>query len=88
MVSGSTTETEDGFISPCKLKFTQYKNPVTVEICIDAGNKPRVVSSTTSLVSVEYLISLPNGFPCARVKYQYFPLGSTVSPCGPSFSVG
>tara|TARA_B100001057_G_scaffold61449_1_gene54823 strand:+ start:60 stop:263 length:204 start_codon:yes stop_codon:yes gene_type:complete len=37
---------------------------------------------------VEYLISFPYGFPCARDKYQYLPLGSTVIPCGPSISVG
>ena len=44
---------------PCKLKFTQYKNPVTFEICIEAGNRPRVVSSITSFVWVEYLSSFP-----------------------------
>ena len=73
---------------PCKLKFTQYRKPVTFEICIDAGNNPRVVSPTTLFVSVEYLINLPKGLPCARVTYQYFPFGSTVIPWGPSISVG
>ena len=59
-----------------------------VETCIDAGNKPSVVSSTTSLLSVEYLTNLPNGLPWANDRYQNLPLGSTVIPCGPSISVG
>ena len=59
-----------------------------VETCIDAGNKPSVVSSRTSLFSVEYFTSFPKGLPCANDKYQYLPFGSTVIPCGPSISVG
>ena len=59
IVSASTTETVEGFMFPCKLKFTQYRKPVIFEICIDAGNNPRVVSPTTLFVSVEYLINFP-----------------------------
>ena len=64
------------------------KKPVTLEICIDAGNKPSLVSSTTLFVSVEYLINFPYGFPWAKLTYQYLPFGSTVIPWGPSISVG
>ena len=39
-----------------------------------------------SFVLVEYLTSVPKGFPCARVIYQKSPLGSTVIPWGPSIS--
>ena len=86
IVSGSTTETFDGFILPCKLKFTQYKKPVIAEISIEAGNNPNVVLATAWLVSVEYLTKVPNGFPWAKDIYQKSPLGSTVIPWGPSIS--
>ena len=88
IVTGSTTETLEGFMLPWRLKFTQYRNPVVVETCIDAGNKPNVVSSRTSLFSVEYFTNFPKGLPWANDKYQYLPFGSTVIPWGPSISVG
>ena len=88
IVTGSTTETVEGFMLPWRLKFTQYRNPVVVETCIDAGNKPSVVSPNISLFSVEYLTNLPKGLPWANERYQNLPFGSTVIPCGPSISVG
>ena len=38
--SAATTETDDGTMSPCRLKFTTYTNAPSGDTCSVAGNMP------------------------------------------------
>ena len=61
----STTETLEGSISPCRLKFTtQAKNPSGLT-CTVAGKLPSSTRPTGSLVDARNFHRLPNGLPCA-----------------------
>ena len=86
--SGSTIDIVLGSCSPCRLKFTTYNSPVTVDICIVAGNNPNSTRSTILSEPVSYLYTWPNGNPWARDRYQYLPSGDMVRPWGPSISSG
>ena len=55
MPSTSTTDTVLGVMSPCRSKLTQYRRPVSREICIVAGNRPSSASPTTRFVPASYL---------------------------------
>src|ERR1043165_863403 len=60
-----TTDTEDGTMSPCKLKFTTKRKLRSGVISSVAGKFPSVVLPRTESSFVEYFQTLPNGRPCA-----------------------
>src|ERR1043165_838300 len=65
IVCVETTETEDGTMSPCKLKFTTKRKLPSGVMSIVAGKFPSVVLPRTESSFVEYFQTLPNGRPCA-----------------------
>src|SRR5689334_4704997 len=62
--SVATMETEDGTISPCRLKLTTYRNSPSGVMSIVAGKYPSVTRPTTASSFVEYFQTAPNGLPC------------------------
>ena len=60
-----TTETDDGFISPCRLKFTTYAYSPSGEICSVAGKAPSVTVPRRESPTVLNFHSSPFGKPCA-----------------------
>ena len=57
----ATTDTDEGTMSPCRLKLTTYRNSPSGVVCIVAGNIPRVTRPTTASSFVEYFHTLPKG---------------------------
>ena len=55
METVSITDIVLGTMSPCRLKFTTNRNPVSGLISILAGNRPACVSATERSVPVSYL---------------------------------
>src|SRR6185295_19608122 len=67
IVCVDTTETLDGTMSPCKLKFTtkrKFPSGLTSSV---AGKRPSAAFPTRALSFVEYFQTDPNGRPCAIV---------------------
>src|SRR4051794_380013 len=65
MVAVETTETDEGTMSPCRLKFTTKTNWPSAVMSIVAGKYPSVALPTTESSLVEYFQSDPNGRPWA-----------------------
>src|SRR5262245_34521002 len=67
MVCVDTTETDDGVMSPCKLKLTtKRKSPSGLTSSV-AGKRPSDALPMTASFFVEYFHTDPNGRPCAIV---------------------
>src|SRR6185436_7227975 len=65
IVCVETTETDDGTMSPCRLKFTTNRKLPSGVTSSVAGKRPRVVLPMSELSLVEYFQTEPNGRPCA-----------------------
>ena len=50
--SVDTTDTDDGTMSPCRLKFTTKARDPSGVVCTVAGKRPSVVRPTNSSLSV------------------------------------
>src|SRR5262249_3930273 len=57
----ATTETEDGTMSPCRVKLTRERNSPSGVVCSVAGNIPSVTRPTTESSFVEYFHTVPYG---------------------------
>src|SRR6185369_9993775 len=65
IVCVETTETDDGTMSPCRLKLTTKRKLPSGVISIVAGKFPSVVLPRTESSFVEYFQTVPKGRPCA-----------------------
>src|SRR5690349_21842379 len=65
MVCVETTDTDEGTMSPCKLKFTTKRKLPSGVMSIVAGKFPSVVLPRTASSFVEYFQTVPNGRPWA-----------------------
>src|SRR5215813_3831129 len=65
IVCVETTETDDGTMSPCRLKLTTKRKLPSGVTSIVAGKYPSVVFPSTASLLVEYFQTVPNGRPCA-----------------------
>src|SRR5918999_2774545 len=84
-----TTETDEGTISPCRLKLTMNAYKPSGVTSIDAGKYPRKIPGPTSVSGPSsYRQYFPSGEPCPVVMCRYFPSREIWSPCGPSSSDG
>lgn len=63
----STTETLDGTISPCRLKFTTHAKKPSGLTCAVAGKGPSTARPTGSSSLLRNFHSEPPGSPCAVV---------------------
>src|ERR1044072_4881430 len=65
IVCVETTETDDGTMSPCRLKLTTKRKLPSGVMSIVAGKYPSVALRSTVSFFVEYFQTVPNGRPCA-----------------------
>ena len=65
IVAVETTDTEDGTMSPCRLKLTTKTNWPSGVMSAVAGKYPSVAFPRTESSFVEYFHSEPKGRPCA-----------------------
>ena len=65
-----TTETEDGTMSPNRLKFATQANSPSGEKLIVAGKRDNTALPTSVSVAVSNFQSCPFGVPCATLVYQ------------------
>src|SRR5262245_42990631 len=63
IVCVETTDTDDGTMSPCRLKFTTKRNAPSGVTSSVAGKYPSVVLATSESSFVEYFQTDPNGRP-------------------------
>src|SRR5215207_4568364 len=82
------TDTLEGTISPCRLKFTANAYRPSGVTSMDAGKLPRKIGSPTSVSGPSaYFQYLPSGEPWPVVMWRYLPSREICRPCGPSDSV-
>src|SRR6266850_7291225 len=82
-----TTDTDDGTISPCRLKFTTKAYSPSGVTSSDAGKKPRNNPGPTSVSGPSsYFQYFPSGEPCPVVMWRNLWSLEIWSPCGPSIS--
>src|SRR5829696_44240 len=84
MGSVATTETDDGTMSPCRLKFTTKANAPSGVTCTVAGKLPSITRPATESPSSEYFHRKPKGVPCAVDTKRNFLSGDSATPWGPS----